>query len=51
MGLMASSSGGGEYEQVPPGTHRAVCYKFVEIVTGKQKHRQQKISIDRSRED
>jgi len=30
MGLMASSSGGGEYEQVPPGTHRAVCYKIVD---------------------
>jgi len=29
MGLMASSGGGG-YEQVPPGTHRAVCYKIVD---------------------
>jgi hypothetical protein len=30
MGLMASSSGGGGYEQVPEGRHRAVCYKIVD---------------------
>ena len=33
MGIMANEGGGGEFEQVPQGTHNAVCYKIVDAGT------------------
>ena len=37
MGLIASSSGGGEFEVVPIGTHRAICYKLADAGTREEK--------------
>ena len=37
MGLIASSSGGGEFEAVPIGTHRAICYKLADAGTREEK--------------
>jgi hypothetical protein len=37
MGLIASSSGGGDFEVVPVGTHRAVCYKLADAGTREEK--------------
>ena len=33
MSLVASDSGGGDFEPVPKGTHNAVCYKLVDAGT------------------
>ena len=37
MGITASSSGGGEFEAVPVGTHRAICYKLADAGTREEK--------------
>jgi hypothetical protein len=37
MGITASSSGGGEFEVVPIGTHRAICYKLADAGTRDEK--------------
>jgi hypothetical protein len=37
MGLTASSGGGGDFEVVPVGTHRAICYKLVDAGTREEK--------------
>jgi hypothetical protein len=37
MGLIASSSSGGEFEVVPIGTHRAICYKLADAGTRDEK--------------
>ena len=37
MGIIASSSGGGEFEAVPVGTHRAICYKLADAGTREEK--------------
>ena len=37
MGLIASSSGGGDFEVVPIGTHRAICYKLADAGTRDEK--------------
>lgn len=37
MGITASSSGGGEFEVVPVGTHRAICYKLADAGTREEK--------------
>lgn len=33
MGIIASGGGGGDFEQVPVGTHNAICYKLVDAGT------------------
>jgi hypothetical protein len=33
MAIIASGGGGGDFEQVPTGTHNAVCYKLVDAGT------------------
>jgi hypothetical protein len=38
MGLIASSNGsGGDFEVVPTGTHRAICYKLADAGTREEK--------------
>jgi len=33
MGIIATDSGGSDFEQVPTGTHNAICYKLVDAGT------------------
>ena len=33
MAILASDSGGSEYEQTPQGEHSAICYKIVDAGT------------------
>ena len=37
MAITASSGGGGDFEVVPIGTHRAICYKLVDAGTREEK--------------
>ena len=48
MGLIASSSGGGDFEVVPVGTHRAVCYKLADAGTRDEKYKDEDAKKRRS---
>ena len=37
MAIMASDSGGGDYQPVPQGTYDAICYKIVDAGTSMNK--------------
>ena len=37
MAITASSGGGGDFEVVPIGTHRAICYKLADAGTREEK--------------
>ena len=38
MGITASDGGGSDYEQVPVGTHNAICYKIVDAGTSNNEY-------------
>jgi len=48
MGLIASSSGGGDFEVVPIGTHRAICYKLADAGTREEKFKDEDAKKRRS---
>jgi len=41
MALIAKESGGKEFEPVPVGTHRAICYKLVDAGTREEKFKEE----------
>jgi len=41
MVMIASSTGGGEFEAVPIGTHRAICYKLADAGTREEKFKEE----------
>jgi len=48
MGMIASSSGGGDFEAVPIGTHRAICYKLADAGTRDEKFKDEDAKKRRS---
>ena len=43
MAFLVSEESAGEYEQVPVGTHNAVCYQFVDAGTSMEEYQGEEI--------